>query len=342
MKHFPRLERNIPLRQAFTDLALTHPEAFRRDAGDALRLFIPRERLLIRQLNRATPDALHFFDAWNDQLKEVRVTLARSRDDKTFHRQLAKHLVLPETQATTTATHLFTRRDEQLVADFLSLLYSAHTRQTAHAETAARRILRYHDDHIQSIFEHYVSATIARDVAAIHDIAITDPHSRRWQRWRTRRRIKHQQRRQRRLDDKTRRHLARERKRLSLQQHGLVAAIDQLSMPFITITAAKSRFDKAVAKKINALDETGIIRATLFEEYVKQLRVSFLSTLDSSLGSADIAQRLARFNSLLDAIWRLSQEELNRIMTTLKQLREIDEQRANLDHRQALRDEILA
>ncbi len=325
MNTFPSIDRNIPLRHRLTDDALNDTEAFRQHATETLRHFIPRERQLMQRLVGIQPDAWAIFDRWNDELKEDRAAILLARDDRAFQTSLKKNLLLTDNQVSVTAEKLITDRDTQLVERFIHTLFPEHSKKTVIAQKTISQLLRYKEAHIISLFDHYAQAVITRDVAREHHVTIIDPHARWWKRVSAKRHIRRERRQ--RLRQETRQLRRLHQSTVHIKKHPLVDDLSRLPIEFVVISAAKTRFDKAVAKKIAPLEDAAPQSTVLFEDSMKPLRTEYLSRLKKNTSAEAAQEQLVSFNQLMWRVFRLSQTEINHIMVALKQLRENDEQR---------------
>lgn len=320
------IDRDLTERHALIDILLTNPEEFHVHASTVLRNYTQNERTLVTHLLSAKRSALDFFDDWEANIKDLREEINEARTNKSFARSLAKYLHLTGPQSNISVEALVKQRDAQIVEHFLDKHYPSEQRRLQRARQAAKHILRYSPEHIESVRSHYISATLVYGVSREYGVTVVDPQEGRYAQFKARRAIREERADQARSDARSIKRLTKQIKSLRRESRGLVGVIADLPVEFITIVSAKSQYEKKLARKQIGAAEIPDTRVTLFDEATASLRETYIATLDSSLTAK---QKQAQLSQYADTLWRIfmmSSGEINQLMTRLGQLRTLQDQ----------------
>jgi hypothetical protein len=314
------------LLQEVTDSALRNPELFRRDAAHSLKTYIPRERTVLQSINITVP-AGRFFDTWRSELQPTRQALRTNEDNKSFLSSLQKYLFIKDKDATHVAHSLITTQDGVMVDDFIDSLHLPDSRRGHTTQRTIRKLLKWSDKHIESLYEHYGQATVFLTVAAQQNIVIYDCHAGYFARQQSLRAIKKQRKELIKQDKQSIKSIDQSLKTLSknsLLQQTLATHIEP-----IEFFGARASYEKKLTTLSKSEASQVVIRNEILIQESKHLKAAY-HKLQPDLTSDTLILHDASFDEVVRQLFALSTLQKNRFMLDVKQFRELVRQKETI------------
>lgn len=317
------IDTQFTVTQRLTDVALLSPELFRRDARAALKAFTPNERTLIKRIESVVP-IVSFFEKWETTLQEKRSTLRKNEQSKSFLNTLQKYLLIEQKDSSHVAASLIRTQDAQFVSQFIDGLSLPDTSVGRKAEKAIEQVLRYSDQHIISLKNHYMQSMVYSAVAQRNAIHYSDPYQGIFSRLAAHRNIKKDRAHSRRSERKALRMIDKEID--MVLQKPLVADILGTHIETVEFFGARAAFEKKVAALSEKDAEQLSIRAELMTKESQHLREMY-RTRRSDITSETLWQHDAFFDGLIRSVFSLSTVQKNLLMRDIKKYRSLISQK---------------
>ena len=302
---------------------------FRLSAKQSIARYSRLERAQVTPADTKDTSAYALLSQWAIRLDADTEAISAARTAKPLHATLAQYLHMPNKVAVDLAERLVTERLAELYDMFLDTRYDSGSK----ARKAAYALLTLPTDQLTDIYQRFMDYYIHQQVA--HDLGITlydeySPFLRRLHQKRAERRqvTRYQVQQSRRLDA-----INTRQRTLKTERNALVARILSLDLDTVLVLDAYRTY----AKRLEALkpaSRTPNKRLDLFAAATKKIRESYTNKQSPSDKLADLQQALKVVDEVLVELFDMTDTQRNKLMTRLKEYRDLDREAARITKEQ--------
>lgn len=317
-------------KQAMIDMALTDREQFRVQAEASLLLFDRRERKLLQKIETKTVSAYDVLYAWKNELDPIIKELQAKSVDKAFHADIKKQLLLDEGEVNQKVQQLIDQRIDEVRNRFLE---QAYIKSSAKKRRLVKAFLLRTDQELNELLSHIESVTLSKIVAYDYGITLVDHHSSVSRRLTNRHMVRRERRRLRSHRNKRLTYIQQRQEELTVQNNGLLSAIDAMGWDLITVISLRNQYEKLVSSLPPTSAKNITKRLTIFEEVTQELRNNHIEKFNTKNPKfrLELAYKQAReVDALLLKIFNLSNVQKNQLLICSKEYRELTEERVTL------------
>ena len=331
----------------FITQATENRELFRLHATQAYHKFAPQQRRDIALIETNDIMAYSFFTLWSQRTLPALEELIDQTQDPAFRSLFAQRLLLDQTATAQKLDDLVSERRSELHNELLDLIYSEsdNQNQAAKAREHATKLLAIPSSALQECMQHYESYLLYSMVASMYAIPITDPHSS----WLRRRKTSRQiviDREQVEANERAQLHGIDTQIEALLNSHsGLIKKLIDKDWDLITIISLRNNYEKRLKLLAPADAKKSLKRLALFEKVTKTFRDEQIEKHTTAEPQATLTSTRTiaqEIDTLLLAIFDLSNADKNSLLVRTKQARDLTEQRNRIISARAERNLLIS
>jgi hypothetical protein len=252
----------------------TDREAFRAQATDALRQFLPDDRERAASLETDHTSADDVLRAWTEQIEPIHQDLEQRRSDVKFKKALIKALGFSDNNADHAVDYLIDERKQSLLDEVLGNLYPATDGEPPFQHTFAEELLSESDTLINDFFSRYIDFVRAIDMSEKFNVLLCDPHGSWLDRQRAAIQINKERQRTYQDEDARLNEIQHQLEKLTKDPESLVGEIVAKKWNFITILDLRAKYQKHVDALTKEELKNPNKRLKLFERVTQSFRDS--------------------------------------------------------------------
>lgn len=308
-------------------LAEVRPLQFRQQAASVYAACPRSLRRMARRFDRSVPMALEFFLSWRDDCLPRLRKIESAPQQKTLIKTMSDNFLTDDEQ-TATLLQYIAQQSQSIERARFAMQHYAEGEKKLHR--LALEFVNQSAEVCSQQVEVYVDYLLYRAVAEEFGMTIRDPQARLIKRSFQSKVERHQIRRMTRQARRRLNEIDGATAEIEQAQNGLVARLFGLKIDYVSVLVARQEYEKALARLGKKSANSPAKRLALYEKKTEDLRAEYLATVPGLANLSDTQKAAKEIDGVLLAVFDLSNEQRNDIMSLLKRYRELIRERETL------------